>query len=122
MFKQDNTKAQIQNQLQFLSRTMFQKDLVQYHLPPENAPWGPTDFLYEELDRLTRNLELNEAENVLFDGIDATNVRYLELAIDFYAKMDALSDQQLIECDYLREEIEEGLQDIAAMYGLVLPL
>ncbi len=28
MFKQDNTKRQIQNELQFLSRTMFKKDLV----------------------------------------------------------------------------------------------
>ncbi len=122
MFKHDNTKRQIQNELQFLSRTMFKKDLVKYQLPPDGAPYGPTDTLYEELDRLTRNGEINQAENLLFDKIDPNNTKYLELAIDFFAQLDAMEDDYLISHNYTREEIEEGLQDIASMYGLVMPL
>ena len=36
------------------------------------------------------------------------DIRYLEIAIDFYARLNELTDDELEAADYSRQEIEEG--------------
>ncbi|MFQ8600078.1 MAG: DUF6483 family protein [Oscillospiraceae bacterium] len=62
---------------------------------------------------------INEAENLLFEKVRAARKKaYLEAAVHFYGELAALPDQTLQQYDYTREEIAEGLQSIAKLYGI----
>lgn len=121
MFQQDYVKRQIENCIHFLTKTLLKKDLVNYQLPPQGEPFSTVDCLYEDIDRHLRNGEINEAENLLFDRAEPGNLQYLQLALDFYAQLKDMEPDYLISCQYTPEEIQEGLEDIAQMFGVVLP-
>jgi hypothetical protein len=76
-----------------------------------------TDLLYLQLTSLVNDGRINEAENLLFEQIDTENKRYLELAIDFYSKLNDMSDKDLEKAGFTREEIDEGLKDVADNFG-----
>ena len=46
--------------------------------------------------------------------------RYLELAVDFYARLNDLTDAQLEAAGFGRDELEEGLRDMAGRFGVSL--
>ncbi len=56
--------------------------------------------------------KINEAENLLFENLDTDNKRYMELALDFYERLNNFEDDFLEENNFSREEIEEGLKEI----------
>ena len=41
--------------------------------------------------------------------------------MDFYFRLNLLSDQELEEGNFSRQEIDEGLRDVMEQYGVVLP-
>lgn len=62
--------------------------------------------------------DINGAENYLSDELDTENKGYLEMALTFYMYLNQLSDAELYEADYSREEIVEGINSICAEYGI----
>jgi len=42
----------------------------------------------------------------------------LEIAIDFYDRLNELSDEQLEKGDFTREEIKIGLSDALKLFGI----
>ena len=79
------------------------------------------DFLHRQLCELVGEGKLNQAENLLFEKLDPQDTGFLELAIDFYMRLDQLDDKYLEEHDFSQEEIYQGLQDAARVYGVELP-
>lgn len=56
---------------------------------------------------------INEAENIIYDAIKSRNTkRSYEIAIDFYSSINKFSDKKLLDCNFSREEILEGLEGI----------
>ena len=51
---------------------------------------------------------------------DPDGRRYLELAGDFYARLNDLTDAQLEAAGFGRDELEEGLRDMAGRFGVSL--
>ena len=51
---------------------------------------------------------------------DPGDRRYLELAVDFYARLNDLTDAQLEAAGFGRDELEEGLRDMADRFGVTL--
>lgn len=72
------------------------------------------------MKRLIGEGRLNEAENLLFEKIEAQpNPAYLQVAIDFYTSLDNLSDETLNNAGFPRDEIVEGLGDIKKIYEAI---
>ncbi|MGL6199462.1 MAG: DUF6483 family protein [Lachnospiraceae bacterium] len=72
------------------------------------------DLLYGQVDLG----QINEAENELYSQIYNNDSRALEKALLFYSYLNDKNDEFLLVNNYSREEIQEGLRDIASRYGL----
>lgn len=119
MLKQDYLLRQIESLAMSLSKLFFNTEMVNYDLE-ERDSYSETDILYNELNKLVLEGKINEAENLLFDKIDKSNIEYLKVGIDFYTNLNKLEDRFLEEHNYSREEIEQGLQDLSSEYGINL--
>ena len=80
---------------------------------------------YATVDGLSK-IDAKEAEKALSAlhidelGLDDVDLRYLEVAVDFYARANTLTDDQLDQAGFDRQELQEGLQELAARYGVIL--
>lgn len=62
--------------------------------------------------------KINEAENLIYDLIDAKNEDSLKLAILFYSYLNDKSDEFLEDNDFSREEVKAGIEEVADKFGL----
>lgn len=119
MFEEDWVMRQVKNIIRFLTLTVLKKESPRYEPLEADSEAGA---LREELDRLIGEGKLCEAEDRLFDRMDTGDRRYLELAVDFYEKLNRLDNSALRRGGFSREEIEKGLRDAARAFGVtVLP-
>lgn len=88
---------------------------------PEGLERGACDSLRRRLLDLLAQGELNRAENLLYAEADPPDAAWMEAAVELYARLNELSDDELELHDYSREEIGEGLQMAANRYGAGLP-
>lgn len=116
MYEQDYIMRQIRDLVRFLAKILLNKDTVIYELP-DMGKYTDTDYLYKELLFLLNQGKINEAENLLFENLDTGNERYIELALDFYERLNNFSDDYLEKNNFSREEIEEGLEESAREFG-----
>ena len=63
----------------------------------------------------------NEAENLLFDTLRPEDKAYLNVAVDFYMRLNELDNDTLEAGNFPREEISEGLSDVLRLYQVNLP-
>lgn len=119
MYKKDWILNQIQTLINLLVKLVLHKDSAVYEIQGTSAT-SKEDQLYLQLDHLICENKINEAENLLFDTLEANHPEYLEVAFDFYNKLNLLDDSILEKNDFARAEIEQGLQDIMDIYGICL--
>mgnify|MGYP000973117153 FL=1 len=119
MYEQDYIMRIIANLVQFLARIVFGKDTATYELSRDEEH-KESDELHKALVVLLSEGEINEAENLLFDKFNPKDNRHMMVAVDFYHRLNNLDDGVLQENDFSREEIEEGLRDIASKAGIVI--
>ena len=60
------------------------------------------------------------AEDLLYQRAEPEDRRYLELAVDFYSRLNDLSDEQLEQGGFARDEVQDGLRNLAAQFGVSL--
>lgn len=116
-YKQDWILRQIQMIGEMISMAAFHKSTIAYENENVVSP-TQTDQLYSRLDSLIAQKKLNEAEDALYDELDTNNPRHLELALDFYQKLNRFSDEELEECNFPREEIMDGMNTVIERFGL----
>ena len=119
MFKHDYILRQIEIISIALCKLLFKKNNAEYRLPEENK-YTRADFLHIKLKNLINNGNINEAEDLLFDEMDKNDKRYLELAIDFYVRLNKFDDDYLEVHNYSREEVYQGLEDVKNIFGVTL--
>ena len=78
----------------------------------------PIDGIFKFIIKLADKGNINEAENLLFTQLDRTDMRHLYVAIAFYEHINEYTDEFLMGHSYTREEIIQGLKDIAKEYGI----
>ena len=106
-----------------LAKLLFNKSSTEYVII-DYQNFKETDIIHGKLRELIDEGNLNEAENLLFEHIEEElgdkpeKREYLEVAIDFYARLNDLSNDILESCGFEREEIEEGMKEVAEMYGV----
>ena len=92
------------------------------------------EYVFEDLDQVEedcmerwideKNLEpaeegkINEAENELYMGMVEDDVDYLELALTFYLYLNDMDGDFLDDNGYSREEVLEGMKDLASDWGV----
>jgi len=118
IYQQDWIIKQIENMVQMIAKIIFKKDVVTYTVTYNEVNTGK-DLLYTELLELLSSLKINQAENLLFNNIKPSDWDYLKIAMDFYTKLNKLSDEELAEADFSREEIKNGLEEILKMFGVL---
>ncbi len=117
MYQQDWIIRQIRNMVRMIAKIVFKKESVTYELNDETNQEG-TDLLYKELLGLLASLKINEAENLLFERMESDDIKYLTIAIDFYSRLNELSDEELDKGKFTREEIKDGLGDALKAFGI----
>ena len=103
-----------------LARIFFNTDETVYEIQ-NHEQLTQTDMLYLKLQELLLEKRVNEAEDLLFSSLDPQDANYMRLAVDFYSNLNNMSDDELEACDFSREEIEEGLQDLMSRFGVTPP-
>lgn len=120
MFQEDWVMRQIESIVDFLVAAVLRKEKNGREFVFEQKNETGIDSLHEKLLQMIRERRINEAEDLLFDRLDPGDDRYLELAVDFYSRLNALDDETLKASDFSREEIEDGLKDLAKKFGIPL--
>lgn len=72
---------------------------------------------YRKLMAMIDDGEINEAENILLDGLEEGDRAYFEMALLFYEKLGGKTDEFLAEHDYSRQEVVDGLKYVVNFYG-----
>ncbi|MBQ8503512.1 MAG: hypothetical protein IJ491_04450 [Clostridia bacterium] len=116
-YEQDWVMRQIKLLVRFIARAVFKKDTAEYKELIEESIAG-TDILHRELMLLVSEGRICEAENFLFDNLDKTMRGHLALALDFYERLNNLSDEELEQANFSREEIKDGLNNVLDLFGL----
>lgn len=75
-------------------------------------------MLHRRLLQLLKEGKINEAENMLFEEVDTNDIKYLELALDFYNRLNEMDDEFLENNNFSRKEVEEGLKDLLKEFGI----
>lgn len=120
MLKDDYMMRQIDMLSRTVASLVFKKESVDYAPEAMEAQAG-ADALYFAVHKLVEAGKIDKAEDMLYEDCDLEDIRYLEVAVDFYAHLNNLSDKDLEAGGFSREEIEEGLRDLLNQFGVVLP-
>lgn len=121
MYKKDWIMRQIENLIEILSRVFLEKETPEYELEETTSSKEYND-LYILLDQMLQEGKINEAENLLFDHIEIGNKKYLEVAINFYYKLNNMEDTFLEEHDFSRQEVDDGLKDLMNQMGIKIEI
>lgn len=100
-----------------VARIVFQKSTIAYELENTANP-TQTDLLFAEINRLLTEKRFCEAEDRLLDQIDCLNRKHLELAMDFYQKLNVFSDAELEQQNFQRAEITDGIKTVLDLFQL----
>ena len=73
--------------------------------------------LYRKLLSMVDDGKINEAENILVDGLETGGQAYFEMALLFYEKLSGKTEEFLSEHDYSQEEVVDGLKYVVDYYG-----
>ena len=123
MITEDYLMRQIEIIARTLAKLIFNKDSPEYVIIDYQI-LKTTDIIHNQLLDLIDARDINEAENLLFEKIETEldenpeGRGYLEVAIDFYSRLNDLSTGVLDECGFERDEIDEGLREVSEMYGI----
>ena len=115
MFEEKDYYMRIVHELvRMLIRLVFSKDIDR-----DEEEAVPLEVLekYKKLISMIDDGQINEAENLLLDGLEPDSRAYFELALMFYEKLNGKTDEFLEEHDYSREEVTDGIKYVVDFYG-----
>ena len=97
-----------------LIKLIFNKDIDQ-----DNDTEIPLEVMerYRKLIAMIDDGEINEAENILLDGLTEGDRAYFEMSLLFDEKLSGKTEEVLAEHDYSREEVVDGLKYVVNYYG-----
>lgn len=71
----------------------------------------------DELLSMADGGEINEAENILLDGIDCRDKNHVAAAVLFYQHLSEMEEDFLLQSNYSREEVLDGMKEIMEKAG-----
>ena len=106
----DHMIRNIQDVGRLIAKLLLHEQQPNYKLPEKEADYTEADRLFATIMKLAEEGKINEAENELYMGMVEDDVDYLELALTFYLYLN--------DNGYSREEVLEGMKDLASDWGV----
>ncbi len=121
-FQDDWMMRQIEMMTKFIANVVFGRSTKNIHYEimgdiSDSSTLSPTDEIYLKLSRLIREGRYGEAEDLLFENA-VYSEKYIELAVDFYTKLNSFSDEQLESGGFSRDEVYDGYVEIMSLLGV----
>ena len=121
-FHDDWIMRQIEMMTRFVANVVFGKkeSEVTYELIGDiknTETLTDTDLLHLRLCTLIREGKICEAENELYENMVYSN-EYIKLSTDFYSRLNRLSDEELENGNFSRDEVYEGYIDMMSRLGV----
>ena len=116
MFEQDYIMRLVHEIARVLAKILFNIDSETVSEELESRI-EETDILEQLLDMID-NGQINEAENKLYDMLDEGIPNCIEIAILFYSYLNDKTDEFLMENEYSRGEVKDGIETVAERVGL----
>jgi len=117
----DKKEGRLMRQLFEIARDVagafYEIELPFYQIAGDQAS-GDLNLLRTKLMELLEDSKINEAENLLFEIVDANNMNHFLIASDFYYELSKYNDDYLKQCNFSKTEINEGLLEIQNLFGL----
>lgn len=119
--KKDWMERQIEAISNTVAAILFGKDKVKAILNMDEEEDAVADMEEDILDRMVKkdliNGDINKAENLVFNSIDAKKRnRRLMIALEFFNEVYSYDDKKLEQANYSKEEIEEGIKHLRELY------
>lgn len=73
--------------------------------------------LAEKLLTMVAHGEICQGEDLLYEAMEQDDPEAAEAALAFYSAINQLSDEALLEQNFSRDEIKEGLEAVCTKYG-----
>lgn len=108
MFEQDYIMRAIKDIAKMLAKIIFNKEAKS-----DVSELLETEAEQETLEKLRQMIdegEINEAENLLFELTEESENSGLPIALAFYSYLNEKDDEFLLENNYSRKEIMDGLK------------
>lgn len=71
-----------------------------------------------DLIKMADKGQINEAENLLLEELDETDLQHLQAALIFYEHINEYTDEFLSDHQYTRAEIADGIREVASRFGI----
>jgi hypothetical protein len=117
-YQDDYVMRTISDLVRAIAGLALGKSDIDYELPDFEEQDTGIDRIYRKLKGMADAGEINEAENMLYEELDTSDTAYLEMALTFYMHLNQFKDAALLEANYSREEIVEGINNISAEFGI----
>lgn len=114
--EKDYIMRMIKEMVRMLISLVLGKSNVQVELPPESKYGISGDRLSKWKEMIDKGY-INDAENILLDSMDYTNREMIAELVFFYEYTSEKDDAFLEQNNYSREEILEGLKQLASRTG-----
>ena len=116
MFEQDYIMRLIKEMIRTILKMLFNIDM---ETPTtELLKNEEKKAALETLLNMVDDGDINEAENKIFEIVEAGKRESLELVLLFYSYLNDKSDEFLAENNFSRKEIQDDLKYILSKYGL----
>lgn len=116
-YEQDYVMRLIKQMMQVLAKLIFHKKEEPEITEPTLTSSGDSETAID-LFALADSGQINEAENLLYEHLNTSDLSQLKLAFAFYEHLNEYQNDFLEEHNYSREEILEGIKNIAAEFGV----
>ena len=118
IYQDDWLLRQIDTLVQMMSRLLLGRPFERYVLREDQENDRKVE-LHLDIMELLHQGRVNEAENRLFERLETQRqADDLAIALDFYAMLNTFSDEELARANFSRQEIDQGLHDIARLFGV----
>jgi len=117
-YHQDWLMRQIEAISVMLAYLLSQKAPAIVTLEEKEETAGGVDPLLLRLQALVAGKQVCQAENLLYEALERPNRAVLDAANWFYTHLNTWSDAELSACDFSREEIMSGLQEVCRCFGI----
>ena len=114
--EKDYIMRMIKEMVRVLFSLMFGKKYVSVEREAENG-YEVSGKKLDELLTMADNGEINEAENIILEGMDYRNKKELAAAALFYQYLSEKDENFLQENNYSKEEVLDGLRHVMQRAG-----
>lgn len=118
MFENDYFERMIKTVINGLVSIFKNKNAIESSIENDSVILKEDQLLEIMIKKYISEGQINKAEDMLFEAIeDRKSSRNLELAVFFYETISKWDDERLMKCNFSKEEIVDGLNEVKSLYN-----